>query len=594
MNVSKRIKYIGVDDHKIDLFEGQYPVPNGISYNSYLILDEKVAVFDTVDQEFTEQWFRNLENSLEGRDVDYLIIQHMEPDHSANIYHFINKYPNVKIIASMKALTMMNNFFNIDFTEKVMVVKEGDSLSLGYHNLSFIAAPMVHWPEVIMTYDSTEKILFSADAFGKFGALSYKDEWVSEARRYYIGIVGKYGIQVQNLLKKASKLEIDTICPLHGPVLKDNLSLYLSLYDKWSKYLPEDEGVVIAYTSIYGNTKKAMIKLADELKKNNHPNVILYDLARVDVTQVVADAFRYSKLVLATTTYNMDIFPYMRNFIHHLVERNYQNRSVGFIENGSWAPNAIKIMKELFSECKNINYINTTVKIMSSLNSDSSNDLYKLVNELCVEYIKPEIPVETNLKALSNISYGLYVVTTNDGTKDNGLIVNTVTQVSNQPNRFAVTINKGSYSLEIIQKTKKMNVNCLSIDAPFNVFELFGFHSGRDINKFEGVSFIRSSNGLAVLTKYINSYLSLEVIQTIDLGTHLMFICDLTESNVINEKESMSYSYYLNNIKPKPQSDSKKGYVCTVCGWVYEGEDLPSDIICPLCKHGAADFEKIE
>jgi flavin reductase (DIM6/NTAB) family NADH-FMN oxidoreductase RutF/flavodoxin len=398
---------------------------------------------------------------------------------------------------------------------------------------------------------------------------------------------------VQNVLKKASQLEIKAICPLHGPTLKEDLSYYLSLYDKWSKYTPEEEGVVIAYTSIYGNTKKAVIKLADELRKNNHPNVVLYDLARCDITQAVSDSFRYSKLVLATTTYNMDIFPHIRNFIHHLVERNYQNRMVAFIENGSWAPNATKLMKELMSECKNITYTNSNVKIMSSLNDESRGVLMDLVNELTKEYSDEIIPSETNLKALSNISYGLYVVTCNDGLKDNGLIVNTVTQVSNQPNRFAVTINKGSYSCEVISKTKKMNVNCLSKDAPFEVFELFGFHSGRDINKFENINPLHSANGLTVLPKYINSYLSLEVIQTVDLGTHIMFICDLIESNVINDKESMSYSYYLNNVKPKPNTNGSKGYVCTVCGWVYEGDTLPEDIICPLCKHGAADFEKI-
>lgn len=593
MYISKRIKYIGVDDHKIDLFEGQYPVKDGISYNSYLILDEKVCVFDTVDKEFTEIWLRNLENALEGRSVDYLIIQHMEPDHSANIYNFVNKYPNVKIVTSAKALVMMNNFFDTNFTDKVIVVKEGDTLSLGYHELTFIAAPMVHWPEVIMTYDKTDKIFFSADAFGKFGALSVKDDWDDEARRYYIGIVGKYGPQVQNILKKASNLEIKTICPLHGPVLNHNLEHYLSLYDKWSKYTPEEEGVVIAYTSIYGNTKKVVLRLADELMKKNHPNVVVYDLARSDVTQVVSDVFRYSKLVLATTTYNMDIFPHMRNFIHHLTERNYQNRTVAFIENGSWAPNATKIMKELLSECKNLTFADNTVKLMSALNEESKKALMSLVDELTLEYSDEIIPSETNLKALSNISYGLYVVTCNDGVKDNGLIVNTVTQVSNQPNRFAVTINKGNYSHEVIFKTKKMNVNCLSIDAPFSVFELFGFHSGRDVDKFANINPLHSSNGLTVLPKYINSYLSLEVINVVDLGTHSMFICDLVESNVINDKESMSYNYYLNNVKPKPNSNGTKGYVCTVCGWVYEGDSLPDDIICPLCKHGAADFEKI-
>ena len=592
MYISEKIKYIGVNDHKIDLFEGQYVVKNGMSYNSYLILDEKVAVFDTVDQNFTNEWLSNLERELNGRSVDYLIVQHMEPDHSANIMNFVNKYPEAKIVASNKALTMMKNFFNFDFKDKSIVVGEKDTLSLGYHNLVFVTAPMVHWPEVVVTYDTTEKILFSADAFGKFGALDVLEDWDDEARRYYIGIVGKYGMQVQNLLKKASALDIQMICPLHGPVLKENLGHYLNLYNFWSNYEPEEDGIVIAYTSIYGNTKKAILKFAEELRMNGHPNILVYDLARSDVAEVVANSFRYSKLILATTTYNMDIFPHMRDFIHHLTERNFQNRTVGFIENGSWAPNAIKIMKEMLSSSKNLTYLDNEVTILSSLNDESSNKLTALVKELCGDCIIEEEP-KNELKALGNIGYGLYVVTTNDGVKDNGIVINTLTQVTNTPNRFAVTINKGSYSHEIILKTKKMNVNFLTTEAPFKVFEAFGFVSGRDVDKFSGCKPNRSYNGLVVLPKYINSFISLEVIQTVDLGTHTMFICDLSEAAVINDKESMSYTYYLENVKPKSNLEGKKGYVCTVCGWVYEGDELPQDIVCPLCKHGAADFEEI-
>lgn len=596
MKISNLIKYIGVNDHKIDLFEGQYQVPNGISYNSYVVLDEKVAVFDTVDQAFTEEWLGNLERELNGRDVDYLIIQHMEPDHSANIMNFVKKYPNAYVVASNKAFSMMKNFFKTDFIDKRIVVGNGSTLSLGHHNLMFVAAPMVHWPEVIMTYDTTEKIFFTADAFGKFGALDVEEDWEDEARRYYIGIVGKYGIQVQSLLKKASELDIKMICPLHGPVLKENIGHYVKLYDLWSKYEAEEDGVVIAYTSIYGNTKKAILRLADELKAKNHPNVVVYDLARCDQAKAVADAFRYKKLVLATTTYNMGIFPPMHEFIHHLIERNFQNRTVAFIENGSWGPNATKVMKEMFAESKNLTYTNTSVKILSSLNEDSIAQINELVDELCKEYQKIEtITLPNDPRALSNIGYGLYVVTSNDGMKDNGIIVNTVTQVTNTPNRVAVTINKKSYSHDVILKTKIMNINCLSVDAPFTVFENFGFRSGRDVNKFEGYhNTIRSKNGLVVLNENINSYISLEVIQTLDLSTHTMFICDVLESVIVNSKESMSYNYYLNNVKPKPVVEGKKGYVCTVCGWVYEGDILPDDIICPLCNHGASDFEEIK
>ena len=594
MDISQRIKYIGVNDHKIDLFEGQYVVKNGISYNSYLILDEKVAVFDTVDQEFTKEWLYNLDKELDGRGVDYLIIQHMEPDHSANIVNFINKYKDAKIVASSKAFQMMKNFFGNDFADNRVVVGEGTTLSLGHHELVFVTAPMVHWPEVIMTYDKTEKIFFSADAFGKFGALDIEDDWVEEGRRYYIGIVGKYGTQVQSVLKKASKLEINKICPLHGPVLEENLGYYIGLYDTWSKYEAEEDGVLIAYTSMYGNTKKAVIKLADELKKNNHPNVVLCDLARTDMSKAVSDAFKYNKLVLATTTYNMDIFPYMKEFILHLTGRNYQNRTVAFVENGSWAPNATKVMKEMLANCKNITYTNATVQILSSLNEESNKALNELVLELCSPYQElEEGVVENDFRALFNIGYGLYVVTSNDGVKDNGLVVNTVTQVTNTPNRVAVTINKGNYSHDVILNTGKMNVNTLSIDAPFKVFETFGFKSGRDTNKFDGVIARTSSNGLKVLSKYINSYISLEVINVLDLGTHSMFICDVVESVIVSDKESMSYKYYLDNVKPKTDLSDKKGYVCTVCGWVYEGSELPDDIICPLCKHGASDFEKI-
>ena len=593
MYVSERIKYIGVDDHIIDLFEGQYKVPNGMSYNSYVILDEKVAVFDTVDQNFTTEWLYNLEKELNGRDVDYLIIQHMEPDHSANILNFINKYPNAKVVASSKAITMMNNFFDLEFKDRSIVVKDNDTLSLGYHNLVFVTAPMVHWPEVIVTYETTEKILFSADAFGKFGALDVEDDWIDEARRYYIGIVGKYGMQVQGLLKKASALDIKTICPLHGPALKENLGYYINLYDIWSKYNVEEEGIVVAYTSIYGNTKRVVEKLVDNLR-NKGNKVVSYDLARCDTALAVADAFRYSKLILATTTYNMDIFPQMRDFIHHLTERNFQNRTVGFIENGSWAPNAIKIMKELLAASKNLTYLENNLTIMSNINAEGWVKLNAMIEELSPSKVVPAVDApENDLKALSNIGYGLYVVTTNDGVKDNGIVINTLTQVTNTPNRFAVTINKGSYSHEIILKTKKMNVNFLTIDAPFKVFETYGFVSGRDVDKFKGVKVNRSFNGLVILPEYINSFISLEVTQMVDLGTHTMFICDLIESRVLNDKTSMSYTYYLENVKPKNNTKGKKGYVCTVCGWVYEGDSLPEDIICPLCKHGAADFEEI-
>ncbi len=383
MYITKDIKYVGVNDHEIDLFEGQYVVPNGIAYNSYVILDEKIAVMDAVDIRFQDEWLFNIEKVIDGKSPDYFIVQHMEPDHSASIRHFTERYPDAKIVSSKQAFVMMKGFFGDDFKERQIVVGEGDTLSLGKHQLTFVTAPMVHWPEVIVTYDSTDKVLFSADGFGKFGALDVEEDWACEARRYYIGIVGKYGVQVQNLLKKASALDIQIICPLHGPVLKENLAYYLNLYNIWSSYGVESEGVVIAYTSVYGNTKKAVLKLAELLKENGCPKVVVNDLARCDMAEAVEDAFRYGKIVLATTTYNGDVFPFMREFIHHLTERNFQNRTVALIENGSWAPMANKIMKKMLENSKDIRYTENEVKIVSALNEESEEKLCALARELC-------------------------------------------------------------------------------------------------------------------------------------------------------------------------------------------------------------------
>ncbi len=596
MKITKDIQYIGVNDHQIDLFEGQYTVPNGMAYNSYVILDDKIAVMDTVDAAFTHEWLDNIQNALGNKAPDFLIVQHMEPDHSANIANFVKAYPKAKLVATAKAFAMMKNFFGTDFAEKQIVVGEGDTLSLGKHTLTFVLAPMVHWPEVMVTYDSTDKVLFSADGFGKFGALDVQEDWACEARRYYIGIVGKYGAQVQALLKKAAGLDIQIICPLHGPVLTENLGYYLNLYNTWSSYQPEEEGIVIAYTSVYGNTKKAVLQLAEKLKENGCPKVVVNDLARCDMAEAVEDAFRYSKLVLATTTYNAEIFPFMREFITHLTERNFSNRTVALIENGSWAPLAAKVMRGMFEKSKNITFTDTTVRILSALNEESTAQLNSLVDELCKEYLAQQESTanKNDLSALFNIGYGLYVVTSNDGKKDNGLIVNTVTQVTNTPNRIAVTINKVNYSHHVIKQTGIMNINCLTVDAPFKVFETFGFQSGRNVDKFADCQPLRSDNGLVFLPRYINSFMSLKVEQYIDLDTHGMFICAVTEARVISDRETMTYTYYQNNVKPKPEAETKKGYVCKICGYVYEGEPLPEDFICPWCKHGASDFEKIK
>ena len=596
MKITDTIKYVGVNDHRIDLFEGQYKVPGGMSYNSYVILDEKIAVMDTVDADFTHQWLDNIQQVLDGRKPDYLIVQHMEPDHAANVANFLKVYPDTTVVATGKAFSMIRNFFELDLEGKKIEAENGSTLSLGYHQLTFVFAPMVHWPEVMVTYDSTEKVLFSADGFGKFGALDVEEPWDDEARRYFIGIVGKYGAQVQKLLKAAATLDIQKICPLHGPVLTEDLGHYIGLYDTWSSYTPEDDGIVIAYTSVYGHTIMAVSLLAEKLKAKGCPRVLVYDLARDDMSQALSDAFRYSKLILATTTYNAGIYPFMNDFITRLVEHNYQNRTVGLIENGSWAPLAAKIMKEMMSKCKKIDWLKNSVHIWSAVKEENRKQIDDMTDELCKEYIAKDdtLANKNDMTALFRIGYGLYVVTSNDGRKDNGLIVNTVTQLTDNPYRVAVNINKANYSHHVIRQTGVLNVNCLSIDAPFSVFQQFGFQSGRTVDKFAGQKINRSGNGLVFLDKYINAFMSLKVEQYVDLDTHGMFICSVTEARVMSDQDTMTYTYYQQNVKPKPETEGKKGFVCKVCGYVYEGDELPEDIICPLCKHGAVDFEPIQ
>ena len=595
MKITDTIKYVGVNDHKVDLFEGQYPVANGMAYNSYVILDEKIAVMDTVDANFTHEWLDNLEQVLDGRKPDYLIVQHMEPDHAANVANFLKVYPDTTVVANVKTFQMIYNFFGLTLEGQKLEVTNGGTLSLGNHQLTFVFAPMVHWPEVMVTYDSTDKVLFSADGFGKFGALDVEEDWDDEARRYFIGIVGKYGTQVQSLLKVAATLDIQIICPLHGPVLSEDLGHYIGLYDTWSSYTPEEEGIVIAYTSVYGHTKKAVDLLADKLRSKGCPKVVVYDLARDDMSLALSDAFRYSKLILATTTYNASIYPFMHDYISRLVEHNFQNRTVGLIENGSWAPLAAKVMREMMAKCKKINWLDTPVKILSAINQENQDQLESMADELCKEYIAQNdtLANKNDLTALFRIGYGLYVVTSNDGKKDNGLIVNTVIQLTDTPNRVAVNINKANYSHHVIKQTGVLNVNCLSTEAPFSVFQQFGFQTGRSVDKFAGQTVRRSDNGLVFLDKYINAFMSLKVEDYVDLGTHGMFICSVTEARVMSNQETMTYTYYQNNVKPKPETEGKKGFVCKVCGYIYEGDELPADYICPLCKHGAADFEPI-
>ncbi|MBO4667321.1 MAG: flavin reductase [Bacilli bacterium] len=591
--INKDIFYVGVNDHKIDLFEGQYVVPNGMAYNSYVIRDELIAVMDTVDINFYDEWMKNIKEVLGTNLPTYLIVQHMEPDHSANIMRFLEEYPDTYVVGNSKTFKMIEQFFHQEI-KHTLVVNDGSTLNLGTHNLTFVFAPMVHWPEVMVTYDDKTKVLFSADGFGKFGALDVEEDWACEARRYYFGIVGKYGAQVQSLLKKASTLDIKMICPLHGPVLSDNLGYYIGLYNIWSSYQNETDGVAIFYTSVYGHTKEAALLLEKKLKEASAPKVVVTDLARCDMAEAVEDAFRYGKIVLATTTYNAGIYPFMNDFINHLLERNYQNKKIAIIENGSWAPVVARVIKDKFKDSKNIEFIEPTVRILSSMDKTSEEEIDKVVSVLCEEYeAKKEIEKDSlDPKALFKIGYGLYVVTSNDGTRDNGCIVNTVVQLTDNPYRVAVNINKKNYTHSTVKATKKLNVNVLSIEAPFSVFERYGFQTGRDVDKMKDIDVLRSANGLRVLPKYINSYMSLEVESYVDLDTHGMFICKVVDSKVISSVETMTYNYYQANVKPKPV-EKKKGWVCKVCGYVYEGEELPDDFICPLCKHGASDFEKL-
>jgi len=592
--VTNTVYYVGANDHEVDLFEGQYVVPNGMAYNSYVILDEKVAVMDTIDASKTAEWLANIAEVLGSRLPDYLVVQHMEPDHAASIEAFVNTYPEVCVVGNVKTFKMIGQFFPKLVMKNTLTVKNFDTLSLGSHVLTFAFAPMVHWPEVMMTYDATDKILFSADGFGKFGALDVDEPWDCEPRRYYIGIVGKYGKQVQNILKVAATLDIQIICPLHGPVLTEDLGHYIHLYDLWSSYTPESQGVVIAYTSVYGHTKEAALLLEQELLSRGVPAVTVHDLARTDMAEAVEDAFRYDTLVLATTTYNADVFPFMRTYIDKLTERAFQNRTVAFMENGSWAPTANKVMKMKLEGSKNLTFAHNEVTILSALNDESIQQIKDLAEELAAPYapvMMEEAAVDP--EALNSIGYGLYVVTSRDGNKDNGLIVNTVTQVTNTPNRVAVTVNKLNYSCEVIAKTGVLNISVLSEDAPFQLFEHFGFHSGRDVDKFADFSGAqRAANGLLFLNKYANSVICGKVIQQVDLGTHVMFVCDVTECVRLSDAETMTYTYYHKHVKPQPET-KKKGFVCKICGWVYEGEELPEDIVCPLCKHGAADFEPL-
>ena len=613
--VTEDLYWVGSNDRRLAMFEGVYSVPDGVSYNSYLLMDEKTVLFDTVDKAVKGVFFENIEEVLGGRKLDYMVIHHMEPDHADAIQEVVMRYPEVKLICNEKIVDLIKQFFSFDIDSRAVLVKEGDSFSTGKHNLVFVMAPMVHWPEVMVSYDTTDKILFSADGFGTFGALNgalFADEvnfdrdYLDEARRYYTNIVGKYGDQVQTLLKKAAALEIEMICPLHGFVWRKNIGDFIGKYMHWSSYSPEEYGVVIAYASVYGNTENAAEVLACKLRERG-VKTVMFDVSVTPASDIIAAAFKWSHLVFASTTYNAGIFVNMEALIYDLVAHNIQNRTVALIENGSWAPTSGKLMRAEFEKCKNMTILDQQITIKSALKKDQLAQIDALADQLAETLPssakKQETPAEIKLEttavidpaAMFKLSYGLFVLTAKDGSKDNGCIINTVMQVTDATKRIAIAVNKANYTHDMIKKTGVFNVSVLSTDAPFKLFKQFGFQSGRDTDKFaEGGKEVRTVNGLRYVPEYSNAVISGKVINEVEFDTHTMFIAEVTEAAVLSSVPSVTYQYYFDHIKPQPQPTTEKsGYVCKICGYIYEGDELPEDFICPLCKHGAEDFEKL-
>ena len=604
--------WVGGSDRRLALFENVYPIPNGVSYNAYLLLDEKTVLLDTVDRSIADLFFENVAHVLNGRKLDYVIVNHMEPDHCAVLQDLVLRYPEVKIVCNAKTVTMIRNFFTFDIDSRAVIVKEMDTLCTGRHTFAFVMAPMVHWPEAMVSYDATTKTLFSADAFGTFGALNgnlyadevnFKTEYLADARRYYTNIVGKYGTQVQALLKKAAAIEIETICPLHGPVWQKDIAWFLDKYVHWATYQPEETAIVIAYASVYGNTENAANILAGMLADKGVRNVKVYDVSATHPSYIVSECFRASHLVFLSTTYNAGMFVNMENLVHDIVHHNLQNRTIALVENGSWAPTAAGLMRAEFQKLKNCTILDEGVSIRSSLKEDQLAQMEALADALVASMPaqkpvpaqeKPAGLVEQN--AMFSLSYGLFVLTARDGAKDNGCIINTVTQLTDSPKRISIAVNKANLTHDMIVKTGEFNVSVLSNDAPFALFQHYGFQSGRNTDKFAGVQgMARSTNGIYYIPYCTSAFLSAKVTQTVEFETHTLFIADVTEAKLLSNVPSMTYAYYFANVKPKPAVLQKQtGWVCKICGWVYEGEELPPDIVCPLCKHGAADFERLQ
>jgi len=608
--------WVGANDRRLAMFEGVYSVPRGVSYNSYLLLDEKTVLFDTVDKAVGPLFFQNVEHVLNGRNLDYLVIQHMEPDHSATLMELLLRYPDVKIVCNQMILKMIQQFFNKDLSAQAILIKDMDTFETGKHHYKFFSAPMIHWPEVMMTYEEENGILFSADAFGTFGALNgaifsdevdFDNEYMDEARRYYTNIVGKYGEQVQQLLKKMHNVEIKMICPLHGFVWRRKIESYFDKYVKWATFTPEETGVMIAYASVYGNTENVAEIISSELR-NKGIKTEMFDVSVTPASEIIAASFKYSHLLFCSTTYNAGIFVSMEELLHDLRAHNIQNRTVAFVENGSWAPTSGRLMKEIMSECKDMKFIEKTVSLKSSLAPGQEADIEELVNAIAdtmpkTEAIKAEeVKVTTgdvDPVAFQKFSYGLFVLTAKEGAKDSGCIINTGIQLTSNPNRITIAVNKANYTHDMIMRTGVFNLSFLSETTTFDTFKHFGFQSGRDVNKFDEhipVSYAHSANGLAYITKGTNAFISAKVVDTHDYGTHTLFVAEVTEAAVLNAEPSVTYAYYFEHIKPKPQAkleEERHGYVCKICGYFYEGDTLPEDFICPLCKHGADDFERV-
>jgi len=624
MYCTKKIKddlfWVGANDRRLAMFEGVYSVAGGVSYNSYLLLDEKTVLFDTSDKAVQQRFLENVEFTLQGRQLDYLVVQHMEPDHSSSLKELIMRFPSVKIVCSEKTLTFIKQFFdlNYNFEKDAVIVKENDTLNTGKHTYKFIMAPMVHWPEVMVTYDEADKILFSADAFGTFGALNgaiFSDEvdiekdYMDEYRRYYANIAGKYGDQVQSLLQKASALSIEMICPLHGFVWRNNLSAIINKYSLWSSYQPEEKGVMIAYASVYGNTENAAEILSCRLRDKGIKTV-MYDVSVTPASEIIAAVFRWSHLVFASTTYNAGIFISMEDLINDLVAHNIQNRAAAVIENGSWAAASGELIREKLRQCKNIKILDKTLSLKSSLKKPQITEIDAITEAIAADFpqaVLPEAnakdnakPASIDLNAMFKFSYGLFVLTARDGSAsagamDNGCIINTAIQVTASPLRISIAVNKANYTHDMIIKTGAFNISILSESAPFSLFQQFGFSSGKTTDKFLNCAYNnRAANGIRYISEHANCMISGKVIDSYDYGSHTIFIADVTESIVLSNEKSVTYQYYFDNIKPKPQppKDAKKGYVCKICGYVHEG-DLPDDFVCPLCKHGAEDFEPL-